>query len=137
MTQTFTSPIGTVHTVPRGFNRKRKGESGEWGNSSGSDATREKRNHILNEIVPLLDLWTDGEQLECVCGCVVPIHGKNTFDCDRALTEGDENSPYAPGLIVPVCSTHNRNSDSRRQVVARIRLAAERVARFYDESEEF
>lgn len=145
MMQTYTSPIGTVHEVPKTWNRKRTG-GGQWGNESGTVATQKHDEHILDVVVPLLGLqyWQHEGWLEAVCGCITASRTHNVatdigatsglpiapskYEADRVLTDGDSNAPYAPGLIVPVCALHN-GSTARRQVKARLRERAEYVAR--------
>ena len=144
--QTYTSPLGTVHTVPTGMNRKRKGETGIWGNSSGSDAIAARDRHILRDVVPLLGLRYDPScgWLQAVCGCLTASRSHDVepiatswgpvmpakFEADRALTAGDPDAPYAPGLIIPVCQRHN-GSNARLEALGYIRNAAERVARHF------
>lgn len=142
--QTYTSPIGTVHTVPKTWNRPRRGASTQWGNESGAVATQKHDAHILDVVVPLLGLHYDSDNghLVAACGCVTATRTYNVtpldtelgpcvppkFQSDRALTDGDNDAPYAPGLIIPVCPRHN-GSGERRAVAAMLRLQAEHVAR--------
>lgn len=145
---TYTTRLGTTHTVPTTWNKVRKGQTVVWGNSNGGDATRKRQDWMLAHVVPMLALEVIGENAyRAVCGCPVAANGTApvivdsavgpvplpVVEADRALTEGDANAPYAPGLIVPVCPRHNGSSITRREVAATIRAAAERVARAYAE----